>query len=84
MLGVWFLAEAVILGFSKGIVHPYYISALGPGAAAMVGAGAVAFAQFARGRDWRVALLPLAVAATVVAQLVLLHREHYMHWLHPC
>ncbi len=83
VLGGWFLAEAFILDFSKGIVHPYYVSALGPGAAAMVGAGAVAFAQFGRGRDWRVVLLALAVGATVAVQLVLLRREHYAHWLPP-
>ncbi len=83
VFGGWFLAEAFILDFSKGIVHPYYVSALGPGAAAMIGAGAVAFARFGRGRDWRVVLLPLAVAATVAVQLVLLRREHYAHWLPP-
>ncbi len=83
VFGGWFLAEAFILDFSKGIVHPYYVSALGPGTAAMVGAGAVAFARFGRGRDWRVVLLPLAVAATVAVQLVLLRREHYAHWLPP-
>ncbi|HWX45368.1 MAG TPA: glycosyltransferase family 39 protein [Solirubrobacteraceae bacterium] len=83
VLGGWFLAEAFILDFSKGIVHPYYVSALAPGAAAMIGAGALAFAQFARVRDWRVLLLPLAVAGTVAGQLVLLHREHYAHWLPP-
>jgi 4-amino-4-deoxy-L-arabinose transferase-like glycosyltransferase len=80
VLGGWFLTEATILSFSKGIVHPYYVSALGPGTAAMVGAGALTLARFARGRDWRVVLAPLAVAATVAAQLVLLHRAHYMHW----
>jgi 4-amino-4-deoxy-L-arabinose transferase-like glycosyltransferase len=83
VFGVWFLAEAFLLDFSKGIVHPYYVSALAPGAAAMIGAGAVAFAQVARRRDRRVILLPLAVAATIAAQLVLLHREHYAHWLPP-
>jgi 4-amino-4-deoxy-L-arabinose transferase-like glycosyltransferase len=80
VLGCWFLVEALILSFSKGIVHPYYTSALGPGTAAMVGAGVGSFARFARGRDWRLVLLPLAVAGTVAAQLVLLHRAHYMHW----
>ena len=30
------------MSFGKGIVHPYYVSAIGPGAAAMVGAGAMA------------------------------------------
>jgi 4-amino-4-deoxy-L-arabinose transferase-like glycosyltransferase len=83
VLGGWFLVEAVLLSFSKGIVHPYYVSALAPGAAAMCGAGAVAFARFGRGRDWRVLLVVLAVAATVAAQLVLLRREHYAHWLPP-
>jgi 4-amino-4-deoxy-L-arabinose transferase-like glycosyltransferase len=82
VLGGWFLAEALILSFSKGIVHPYYTSALAPGTAAMVGAGAGAFASFVRGRDWRLVLLPAAVAGTVAAQLVQLHREHYMHWFH--
>lgn len=80
VLGGWFLTEALILSFSKGIVHPYYVSALGPGTAAMVGAGAAALAGFARGRNPLVLLAPLAVAATVAGQIVLLHRAHYMHW----
>ena len=49
VLGGWFLVEAVVLSLSKGIVHPYYVSALAPGAAAMAGAGAVAFVQLATG-----------------------------------
>jgi 4-amino-4-deoxy-L-arabinose transferase-like glycosyltransferase len=81
VLGGWFLAESAFLSFAKGIVHPYYVSALGPGAAAMIGAGAVAFASFGRARDWRMLLVVLAVAGTVAAQLVLLRREHYLHWL---
>jgi 4-amino-4-deoxy-L-arabinose transferase-like glycosyltransferase len=86
VLGGWFLTEALILSFSKGIVHPYYTSALAPGTAAMVGAGAFAFVRLARrssiGRhSWLLVLLPPAVAATVGAQLVQLHREgHYLHW----
>jgi 4-amino-4-deoxy-L-arabinose transferase-like glycosyltransferase len=85
VLGGWFVVEVTVLSLSKGIVHPYYTSAIAPGAAAMVGAGAVALARFARGRrwDWRVVLVPCAIAATVLAQVVLLHREHYMHWFVP-
>ena len=30
VLGGWFLVEAVLLSFSSGIVHPYYLSALAP------------------------------------------------------
>jgi 4-amino-4-deoxy-L-arabinose transferase-like glycosyltransferase len=80
VLGGWFLLEAAVLSLSKGIVHPYYVSALGPGVAAMVGAAAYAFAQFAKRRDWRLLLAPVAVAATVPVQLHLLHRAHYMAW----
>jgi len=85
ILGGWFAVEAVVLSMSKGIVHPYYVSALAPGAAAMAGAGAVVFIELARGRppSWRLLLAPCAVAATVAAQLVLLRREHYMLWFQP-
>ncbi len=83
VFGGWFLVEAFILDFSKGIVHPYYISALAPGTAAMIAGGVLAFARLGRARDWRMLLLPLAVAATIAVQLVLLHREHYAHWLPP-
>ena len=30
VLGGWFLVEAAVLSTSKGIVHPYYVSALAP------------------------------------------------------
>jgi 4-amino-4-deoxy-L-arabinose transferase-like glycosyltransferase len=83
VFGGWLLVETVILSFSKGIVHPYYVSAMGPGAAVMVGAGAAAFVWLARDRHWGIVLLPCAVAATVVAQIVILHEQHYMGWLVP-
>ncbi len=83
VLGGWFLVEATVLSFGQGIVHPYYVSALGPGAAAMIGGGAVAFLAPGRLRWLRMALLPAAVATTVVAQLQLLSDDHYMHWFRP-
>ncbi|MHB8235776.1 MAG: glycosyltransferase family 39 protein, partial [Solirubrobacteraceae bacterium] len=49
VLGGWFLVEALVLSTSKGIVHPYYVSALAPGTGAMAGAGAVALLRLARG-----------------------------------
>jgi hypothetical protein len=74
-----------VLSTSKGIVHPYYVSALGPGTGAMAGAGAVAFARLARGphRPRALALVGLAVAATLATQTVLAHREHYLLWFVP-
>jgi 4-amino-4-deoxy-L-arabinose transferase-like glycosyltransferase len=83
VLGGWFLVEAGTLSFSKGIVHPYYTSALGPGSAAMVGAGAVAFVARGPRLPLRLALLPLAVAGTVASEIVLLHEDEYMRWFWP-
>ncbi len=85
ILGGWFVVEALVLSLSKGIVHPYYVSALTPGAAAMAGAGAAAFVALAggRGRTWALVLVPCAVASTVAAQIVLMHREDYMLWFVP-
>jgi hypothetical protein len=85
VMGGWFLMEAFVLSASKGIVHPYYVSALAPATGAMVGGGAVALARLRRA-SWPVSgilLTALAVIGTVAVQVVLLHREHYMLWLVP-
>jgi 4-amino-4-deoxy-L-arabinose transferase-like glycosyltransferase len=87
VLGGWFLVEAAVLSLSKGIVHPYYVSALGPGTGAMAGAGAASFIELAREHGTRriggLALIACAVASTVVAEVVLMHREHYLEWFIP-
>ena len=92
VLGGWFLTEAAVLSFSKGIVHPYYAAALAPGSAAMAGAAIAVLAPRARDASrarlreawsWRALLAVVAVAATVAAQLVLMHRFHYMRWFEP-
>jgi 4-amino-4-deoxy-L-arabinose transferase-like glycosyltransferase len=84
VLGGWFLTELAVLSFSKGIVHPYYVSALGPGSAAMTGAGAIAFVELGRRRRLFLVLVPLAVAATVIAQVLILREDlRYLHWFWP-
>ncbi len=87
IFGGWFLVEAVVLSTSKGIVHPYYVSALAPGTGAMIGAGAVAIVALARGDDRRrwaaIVLSACALAGTIAAEVVLLHREHYLLWFVP-
>jgi len=85
VLGGWFLVELAALDFSKGIVHPYYSSALGPGLAAIAGAGAVALAALVRAKQPRTALLgyalvTVAMVGTVAAQLYLIQRYHYPLW----
>jgi 4-amino-4-deoxy-L-arabinose transferase-like glycosyltransferase len=83
VLGGWFAVEAVVLSLASGIVHPYYTSALGPGAGAMVGAGVIALAALLRvDRRWAL-LLAAAVLSTVATQIVLLDRSEYMQWLLP-
>jgi 4-amino-4-deoxy-L-arabinose transferase-like glycosyltransferase len=79
VLGGWFFTEAVVLSLSKGIVHPYYISALAPGTAAMVGVGVVAIYRLSTGRlgILGVILAAAAVLGTVAAEAVQMHREHY-------
>jgi 4-amino-4-deoxy-L-arabinose transferase-like glycosyltransferase len=97
--GGWFLVEVVVLSASKGIVHPYYVSALAPATGAMAGVGAVAIAWLrtrrgAETRDdhaprpgplvlWGLALAALAILGTLAVQIVLLHREQYLLWLIP-
>ena len=50
-----------MLSISSGIVHPYYVSALGPSVAAMVGAGAGACHELpGRGRAY--GILPALAA----------------------
>jgi 4-amino-4-deoxy-L-arabinose transferase-like glycosyltransferase len=82
VLGGWFLVEAAVLSLSKGIVHPYYVSALAPGTGAMAGAGVGAFANLSRRRGtqrlWEIALIAGALATTLTVQVVLMQREHYM------
>jgi 4-amino-4-deoxy-L-arabinose transferase-like glycosyltransferase len=85
VLGGWFLVELVTLDFSAGIVHPYYASALGPGAAAMAGAGAAAIGSLLLRPQARRALrgyvlAVLAIACTLVVQLVLIQREGDPLW----
>jgi len=84
VLGGWFAVEAIVLSFSKGIVHPYYTSALAPGTAAMVGAGAVACVELLRRSFTRgVVLLGLLAFGTTAAQVFLLHHYHYIVWFIP-
>ena len=85
MFGGWFLVELVSLDFSAGIVHPYYSSALGPGTCGdgrrrrRCDRGAAASASDAAGAA-RLRARRLALAGTLVVQLVLIHREGDPLW----
>jgi len=76
VFGGFFLCEVVFLSASKGIVHPYYLSALAPGVAVMVGGGLTAMRR--PHRRWPHALIVVAVLVTVAVQISLLHHAHYL------
>ncbi len=69
-VGGAFLVTAVVFSEAKGIFHPYYVSLLAPFAAALVGAGV---AQLRRAGAGARLLAPLALAAGVACELVVLH-----------
>ncbi len=80
IFGGWFLTEALILSAAKGIVHPYYTSALGPPTAALIGMGAALARERAAERTGWLALA-LASALTLAVQGYLLARADYLPWL---
>jgi 4-amino-4-deoxy-L-arabinose transferase-like glycosyltransferase len=86
VMGGWMLAEVYVLDFGKGIIHPYYVSALGPGLAAMIGAGVAAMVTLVRRGHpaLRFAVPILAVALTIAAERSIMHRfSYHYHWIVP-
>ena len=81
VIGGWFLAAAVIFSFSSGIIHTYYLSALAPATAALVGAGVVALWRDAHVGGARVALPVAALALCAWLEVALLRRSGYDSWL---
>ncbi len=80
-VGGAFLTIAVAFSAASGIFHPYYVSLLAPFAAALVGAGAATL--LGAGRLARV-VAPIAVAAGVATELIVLHNEPgQLTWLAP-
>src|SRR5256884_7681243 len=49
--GGWVLVTGLVFSYMNGIIHPYYMVALAPGIAALVGIGAMALWQ-PRPRPW--------------------------------
>jgi hypothetical protein len=71
---VWLILEFAVLSFQQGTQHPYYVSAMAPAIAALVGIGGVALFQAGRrSARWRW-VLPALVAITGGWAFVLLRR----------
>ncbi|MEE1835530.1 ArnT family glycosyltransferase [Streptomyces sp. SP17KL33] len=86
--GGWFVLHYLTFALAEGTFHPYYVTAMAPGVAALAGAGGVmlygAFKEgpvamgvppLDRSREWGKGwVLPPAVAASAVWAVVLLQR----------
>jgi 4-amino-4-deoxy-L-arabinose transferase-like glycosyltransferase len=83
VVGGWFLAGAVVFSYAGGIVHTYYVSAIAPPIAGLVGIGAVELVRAVAARERRVLLViaGVAVASTAWLEVVLVQRAGYMTWL---
>ncbi|MFI6039010.1 ArnT family glycosyltransferase [Streptomyces sp. NPDC051315] len=74
--GGWFVLHYLTFALAEGTFHPYYVTAMAPGIAALTGIGAVTlYRAFREGSaaqwGW---VLPAAVAASTVWAVVLLQR----------
>lgn len=74
--GGWFVLHYLTFALAEGTFHPYYVTAMAPGVAALAGAGGVMlYNAFRNGSavkwSW---VLPAAVAASSVWAVVLLQR----------
>jgi 4-amino-4-deoxy-L-arabinose transferase-like glycosyltransferase len=81
---VWALVHAGIFSYATGIFHAYYLLALAPALAALVGMGAVAAAEATRaGWGGRLAVVVAVVVAALGELKVLARTPDYLGWLRP-
>ena len=69
--GMWVLTMGAFFSVA-GFFHPYYMTEMAPGIAALVGIGLVMMWQDYRRNGWKGWLLPLALAVTLVEQVYIL------------
>jgi 4-amino-4-deoxy-L-arabinose transferase-like glycosyltransferase len=73
--GLWTVVTVLVFSFAKGVMHPYYAIVIGPGIAALVGAGSVALWRLGRHNRWLGWLLPAAVVGSALWSAALLTRS---------
>ncbi len=86
--GGWVLVTGLVFSYMAGIIHPYYMIALAPGIAALVGIGTVAAwqARLGPGKGNLAARVVAAAAVVITAawSYVLLDRTpDWLPWLRP-
>jgi len=79
--GGWVLITGLVFSYMSGIIHPYYMVALAPGIAALVGIGATALWQARLGLAGRITLTVAIVATAVWAYVLLDRTPDWLPWL---
>ena len=80
VLGCWFGAAAIVFSFTKGVVHPYYMSGLAPPVAGLMGIGAATFRFDLAARRRRALLGVLGFVLTGWAEWVIWRRFEWRTW----
>jgi 4-amino-4-deoxy-L-arabinose transferase-like glycosyltransferase len=79
--GGWVVVTGLVFSYMSGIIHPYYMVALAPGIAALVGIGAMALWEAKLGLAGQ-AVAAVAVLVTALWSYVLLDRTpDWLPWL---
>jgi 4-amino-4-deoxy-L-arabinose transferase-like glycosyltransferase len=79
--GGWVLVTGLVFSFMSGIIHPYYMVALAPGIAALVGIGATALWQARVGLAGRITAAVAVVATALWAYVLLDRTPGWLPWL---
>ena len=81
--GMWLLTMGIFFSVAS-FFHPYYLTVMAPSIAALCGIGLATMWQDYRRGDWRGWLLPVALVATAVEQVYLLHAyPTWASWMVP-
>ena len=79
--GGWVLMTGVVFSYMNGIIHPYYMVALAPGIAALVGIGAMALWQTRLGLAGRIVTAFGVAVSAGWAYLLLNRTPTWLPWL---
>jgi 4-amino-4-deoxy-L-arabinose transferase-like glycosyltransferase len=81
MWGGWVLVTGLVFSYMSGIIHPYYMVALAPGIAALVGIGAMALWQARLGLAGRVVAASGIAVSAAWAYILLNRTPDWLPWL---
>ena len=79
--GGWVLVTGLVFSYMSGIIHPYYMVALAPGIAALVGIGAMALWQARLGLAGRIAAASGIAVSTWWGYVLLSRTPNWLPWL---